>query len=292
MPILVTAATGSVGRHIVDGLSKVGVMVRAVTRDLERAADLFARENLSTAGVEFVEADMGEHRAVLRAATGCAQAYIASADSPHQVEQEVQAARAALDAGATHVIKLSSCDAAPDAPYAWARHHAEIEAQIATMTPNFTFLRPHFFMQNLFSFTDELKQSSTISVPAADGRLGMIDARDIAAAAVKLLLDAAPLRRIVELTGPHPASYAEVAAAISSATDQKIRYENISEGAYLRTLTDEQKVAPDDAADIIRLYRDVRRGMFDTRTGEVEALTGNPPRSIGQFAQDYARRFS
>lgn len=292
MNVLVTAATGSVGRHVVGGLSRAGIAVRAVTRDPARAAGLFDRESLSAIGVEFIQADMADRDAMRRAASGCSQAYIASADSPQQVQQEVDSARAALDAGATHVIKLSSCDAAPAAPYAWARHHAEIEAQIMAMTPDFTFLRPHFFMQNLFSFADELKRSGVVSVPAADGRLGMIDARDIAAVAVKLLLDAAQLRRTVELTGPCPASYVDVAAAISSATGQKIRYENISEGAYLRTLTERQKVAPDDAADIIRLYRDVRSGMFDTRTGEVEAITGNRPRSIGQFAQDYARRFS
>jgi uncharacterized protein YbjT (DUF2867 family) len=159
------------------------------------------------------------------------------------------------------------------------------------MTENFSFLRPHFFMQNLFDFAGEVRHNGAVSVSAGDGRMGMIDARDIAAVATRLLLNGKPLRRGTELTGPAPVSFSEVASALSAATGQEVRYRDISEQEHLRRLVEEEKVTPDTAADIVSDYRDVRNGTRAIRTGEVEAITGRPPRSIRQFAADYAHQF-
>lgn len=290
-PVLVLAATGQVGRYVVAGLSKNGVRVRAVTRDATRAEKLFEAEKLPLAGVEFVRADMHDAAAIKRAAEGCGQAYIASGDSPDQVEMEVSAAKTALNAGVTHIVKLSSCDAAPGAPFAWARHHAAIEQHITDLTTEYSFLRSHYFMQNLFSFAKEVHETGAVSLPTGDGRIGMIDARDISAVAVSLLASAKPIRRTAELTGPSPITFEEVAAAIGHACERLISFDNISDADYLRRLVDHENMSPEHAKELARVYKDVRDGVLDIRTDEVEKITGSKPRAIQQFAADYADHF-
>ncbi len=284
-PVTVFTATGSVGCHVVSGLSEAEVPVRAVTRDVSRARTLFDSENLAIDGVEFLQLDLTDRTAVASAVEGSGQVYLASNDSPEQVETEVTIAEASLEAGATHIVKLSSCDAAPDALFSWARHHAAIEQRIAALTTDFSFLRPHYFMQNLFSFADEIESTGAISLPAGDGRIAMIDACDIAAVAVALLVPGTPIRRTAELTGPEPVSFATVAAAISAATGADANYRPCTEQEFLSNPYGEP------SPEIARVYRDVADGVLDVRTDEVEAISGQRPRSVEQFAKDYADRF-
>ncbi len=290
-PVLVTTATGQVGQHVAAGLSEAGVPVRALTRDSANAKKLFEMEGLSTSGIEFLQADMRDDTEIRQAVEGCGQAYIASFDSPDQVKIEVNIARIALGAGADHIVKLSSCDAAPTAPFSWARHHFDIEQQIASMTADFSFLRPHYFMQNLFAFANEINATGAISLPTGDGRIGMIDARDIAAVAVKLLQAETPIRRTAELTGPKPVTFTEVASAICAASGTDVEFQPTTDQTYLRRLIEHDNMSPEHAEEIARVYRDVRNGVLDIQTGEVEQITGRPPRSIEQFAIDHAERF-
>ena len=280
---MVLTATGQVGRHVVAGLLEAGTQVRALTRDAARAEALFFTEGLALDGVDFVEADVRDLHAIRTVARGCDQAYVATVDDADQVQIETDAVRMLLEADVEHIVKLSSCDAAPDAPFSWARQHAAIEEQIAGMTDEYSFLRPHYFMQNLFS--DVIGR--VISLPAGDGRIGMIDARDIAAVAAKLLADESPLRRTAELTGPEPVSFSRVAAAISAATDAPIAYEPPTEQEYLRRMAEGNNMS----VEVAGIYRQVKDGMLDVYSDEVEKITGRQPRSIEQFAIDYAERF-
>ncbi len=283
-PVLVLGATGKVGRHVVSGLADARVPVRAITRDATRAKETFAAENLSIAGAEFIQADVRDLDAIRVAAEGCGQAYVASSDVPEQVEMEVNAVKAALEAGVGPIVKLSSCDAAPDAPFSWARQHDEIEREISSLTTEFSHLRPHYFMQNLFTEVID----NVIYLPAGDGRLGIIDARDIAATAVKLLVDETPLRRTAELTGPEPVSFSRIASAITAATNTEVVYEPCTEQEFLDRMT----ARGQSSSEIARVYRDVSDGVLDMHTDEVEKITGRAPRTIEQFALDYAERFS
>jgi uncharacterized protein YbjT (DUF2867 family) len=289
---LVTGATGQVGRHVVHGLVEKSVPARALTRDPVKAERLFADIGIRNGDIEIVRGDFTDPASLHAAADGCAQVFVASADHPDQLRLEMNVVRAALEAGDCHIVKLSSCDAAPDAPYAWGRNHVAVESQvIMRTTDNFSFLRPHFFMQNLLSFANEVRDRGSLSAPAGTGRIGMIDARDIAAVAVEVLSSGKPLRRAAELTGPRPVSFAEAVAALSAAIGRQVRYADISGDEHMRILTEERNVTPGPAADIIRNYQDMRAGAFDTRTDEVERITGQRPRSIEQFAQDYAGEF-
>jgi uncharacterized protein YbjT (DUF2867 family) len=290
-PVLVLTATGRIGRHVVAGLSEAGVQVRAVTRDEKRAREMFTSQGLAMGVVEFVQADVHDGAAVRAAAEGCGQAYIASSDDPEQVQMEVEAARVALDAGAEHIVKLSSCDAAADAPFSWARHHAAIEEQIVGMTGEYSILRPHYFMQNLLSLAGEIRCTGAISIPTGEGRIGMIDARDIAAVAVKLLTEENPVRRTVELTGPEPVSFARVVAEISGAIGAPVTFLATTDEKYLRRLIDEESMAAGQAAEVARVYTDVRDGVLDVQTDEVEKIIGRRPRTVEQFAIDYAAQF-
>ena len=155
------------------------------------------------------------------------------------------------------------------------------------MTTEFSILRPHYFMQNLFSEVID----STISLPAGDGKIGMIDARDIASVAAKLLLDESPLRRTAELTGPEPVSFSRVAAAVGAATGTRTTYFPTTEQEYVEKMVSTGHSSAEDARVIARVYQDVEEGILDVHTDEVEQITGKKPRSIEHFAVDYAAQF-
>ena len=291
-PVLVVGATGTIGRTVVAELMARGVAVRAFTRDPSRAAAVLQSDGGGRSGaVEIVKGDLNDRTSVRQAARGCSQLFITTADSPGQVEWEVDTVRTVLDAGADHIVKISSCDATADATYLWARHHYRIEQALRELTPRHSILRPHFFMQNLFSFSADVIGRGILSAPAGTGRLGMIDARDIGLAAAVLLAAGKPLGRSAELTGPSPVSFADVTDAIGAALGRAVRYEDVAPERHRQRMLQEEGTTPEQAEDVLGVYADIRNGVLDRHTGEVQSITGRSPRPITRFASDYADRF-
>ena len=282
MTVLVTGVTGETGRRVAESLVTRGVGVRALVRDLERGM-------MATLGmaVELVLGDFDWPDTVAVAAAGCDGMFLVSPDSPRQIAQEIATARSAVEAGVGHIVKLSSSDAG-QRPYKWSTAHAEIEEAIGQMTVGYSFLRPHFFMQNYFSL---LKVDSTgapgqtpaimLEAPAENGTIGAIDAFDIGECAAVLLANGTPLATHSLLTGPENITMDRVAAAFGAALDLDITYTALDPAEYLAQLEADD---PESASDVADVYEEVRVGTMAVQSDGVEKITGNPARSIEQFA--------
>ncbi len=121
----------------------------------------------------------------------------------------------AVRAGVGHVVKITS-KASPDSPIARRRGQAEIENGLIASGLGYTLLRNNAYMQNFLLLASAIARTSSFGSSTGDGRIGMIDARDVAAVAA--VIAAAPASHVGKTywpTGPEQLSYSDVAAVLS-----------------------------------------------------------------------------
>jgi uncharacterized protein YbjT (DUF2867 family) len=283
--ILVTGATGTTGREVVKQLTAAGARMRLLVRDPDRAVAL------DGPGVEIVQGDLARPETLTAALAGIEKVFLLTAPHPAQVELQGNLVEAARRAGVRRIVKMSAIGADLQSPVRVARWHAETEKQIEASGLGYTHLRPGFFMQNVLAFAPSIAAQSVFQVPAEDARLAMIHVGDVAAVAVRALLDAAHAGQAHTLTGPEPLSYHDVAAKLSEATGRTIRYVNVAPEDFRRGLL--QAGVPEWYADmLLELYAIVRAGYAAAVTDTVQRVTGRPPLRFDDFAHESAHVFA
>jgi uncharacterized protein YbjT (DUF2867 family) len=271
--ILVTGATGTVGGHVAAGLAERGVDARAATRrpagvDLPLPPVRFDFEDPST-----YDAFDGVDRLFLVRPPAIANVWASI----------VPALDAAERAGVEHVVFLSLLGAEqnPVVPHRW------IEWALLRSGMAWTFLRPSFFMQNLATtHRADLRDRNTILVPAGQGRTSFVDARDVAAAGVRALVEPGHHNAAYALTGAEALTYFEVAAIFSDVLGREVRYANPSVLAFVRHMRRQGHPWP-FVLVMTGIYLTARFGLAGTVTDDLERLLGRPPTSMRTFVQDY-----
>lgn len=282
--ILVTGATGLVGGAALRLLVEQGVPVRALVRSADKAAAL--RGN----AVEAVVADFAEPETLAAALRDVTDALLISHHDVRQVALQGNFVEAARRAGAVHVVKLSGLGTAPDSPLQSGRWHAETEAQIRAVGLPWTFLHPPYFMQNVLRAAPAIAATGILTAAMRDGRVAMVDARDVAAVAVAALTRPGHAGQTHVITGPEALTHEEVAAALAKASGRPVTYRDVPP-AVLRS----QLLAAGTPAwlvDVRMEFTDVLRdGLAAAVTDTVARTTGRPPRTFAAFADEYAPRF-
>ena len=146
-------------------------------------------------------------------------------------------------------------------------------------------------MQNLLIVAGSVASDGALYLPAREGRLGMIDVRDIVEVAARVLTEDGHEAQTYGLTGPESISFHDVAAALSKALDRAVRYVDAPPEAAREAMVD-MGVAEWVAAALNEYFGAFSEGLGDYTTRDVEALTGHSPRSIEEFAQDFAEAFA
>lgn len=285
--ILVTGANGKIGRELVRILAPRAAPVRAMVRSRARACGV---EGL---GVPLVVGDFEKPASLPPVLAGVERLFLVSSTSPQVAELHGAAIEAAKAAGVHHVVRVSSLGAAPDAPTAMQRWHGEAEALLAASGIAYTHLRPAYFMQSTRIFAPATASRGTITVPAGDGRIGMIDLRDVAAVAAEILTGPdgeCHHGAAYRLTGPETLSFADVALRLGAAIGRPVRYhdappqqarEGMVRGGVAEWLADA----------LVEFYRHTAAGGFDLVTDDVRRVTGREPRSFDRFAREFATHF-
>jgi uncharacterized protein YbjT (DUF2867 family) len=275
--ILVTAATGQVGREVVRRLAGAGP-VRAMVRDPAAAGDL--------AGAEIVVARFEDADALAAAMAGVETVFLAGRDSPGYVAQQERAIAAAAALGVRHVVKLSALGARFGSPVELMRDHHAGEERLEGSGMAWTFLRPHLYMQNLLRFAGPVAAEGRLAAPMGDGAYPFVDTRDVAAAAAALLrAPAGHAGRAYALTGPRAVGYAEIARQMGEIVGRDVRYEALSPDAF-RVDLEAAGIPAWRAADLAAIpsaYTDAEHRPADG----VAELTGRPPTPIERFLEDH-----
>jgi len=284
MTILVTGATGRVGRHVVDQLVKRGAAVRVLTRDPSKTH--------FPAGVDVVQGELLDIDALRAAFDGVRTLFLLNAVTGDEFTQAIITLNLAREAGVERVVYLSviHADRFVNVPHFAAKSGAE--QMLEKMGFSATILRPAYFIDNEHTIKDVVLNHGVYPMPIGSKGLAMIDARDIAeVAAIELIRrDQAPATLPIEtinLVGPDTLTGSDVAAIWSDVLGRPVVYGGDDPAGF------EQNIAgflPKWMAYEMRLMaeRFVSDGMIP-EAGDVERLTkmlGRPLRSYRGFATE------
>jgi uncharacterized protein YbjT (DUF2867 family) len=283
--ILVTGATGNVGSAVLDILGTTDTNLRALAHDESSARSLKDR------GVEAVVGDFLEPETLVPALQGVSTVLLITPIHPEQVAQASNVINAAKDSGNDpRIVRLSVHQASQEAPSRNSRQHAQIEDELRSSGLPYTLLRPTTFMQNTLATARTVASEGRIYQPFKDGKLGMIDARDIGEVAAKVLTEEGHEGKVYTLTGPAAISFYEVAEALSEVLGKEVRYVNISLEDAKRAMLN--MGLSEWRADVLIEYAKAHsEGYSNFTTEDVEQLTGHRATSYKEFATDFERVF-
>ncbi|NUW37092.1 SDR family oxidoreductase [Nonomuraea sp. SMC257] len=283
--VLITGATGTVSTALIDALGGAEVNLRALVHDRARSP--------RAGGAEVVVGDLEDPRSLAPAFEGVQDVWLLTPNGPRAPEHHMNALWAARQAGVERVVRLSVVGAAHDAPNRSGRLHALSDRETEESGMRWTILRPHWFMQNLLNETGDIAAAGTFQLNMAAARVGMIDARDIAECAARVLLDDPDRHhgRTYTLTGPRSLGFEEVAGELGLALGRSVAYLPVSDDAKRKTLLGYG--VPPWIVDMLEEYAQAyASGWGDFTTDTVAELLGRRPRDIADFVRDHAAAFT
>lgn len=276
--ILVTGATGNVGRELVEQLVEAGGRVRAVVRKPADAARL-------PTGAEPVVADLNRPESLTDALQGVSGMHLlAGYDGLERLLAD------ASSAGVRHVV-LQSSSSVPtgDLDNAVAAYHIRSEQAIRDSGLDWTFLRPNTFMTNTLQWADAIRADDPVRAPFPDVAVSTIDPADIAAVAVAALTDGARhAGAAYRLSGPRALTPADRARILGEVLGREIEVVGLSNEQAREELS---AAMPEPYVDA--MFSFFVAGTVDETTVHptVEAVLGRPARSFAQWAEAHADAF-
>src|SRR6266568_3087982 len=280
--VLVTGATGTVGRDVAKLLSKKGAAVRAGVRDQAKARKQF------DADIALATFDFEDAASFPGALKDVEKVFLLPPLVPNQVEVTNAFVDAAKPAGVRHIVKLSAIGADASPPYTFGKWHAENEQHIRESGLAFTFLRPNSFMQNFITYFPP--RNGAIYLPWGNGTASFVDTRNIASVAAEVLTSDGHEEKIYTLTGPAAPGIADVARILSEAVGREFKYVDVPEGAARDGML--QAGVPEwQVEGIMELHAINKQNRWSAVTSDIEKVTGNPPTDFAQFARDHAEKF-
>ncbi|MFF3154327.1 SDR family oxidoreductase [Streptomyces sp. NPDC057910] len=271
MSIVVTGATGSLGRLVVeDLLTRVPASeIAAVVRDKEKAAGLAAR------GVELRIADYSEPATLAGAfEAGDRVLLISGSEVGRRVPQHTAVIEAAKAAGVAQ-LAYTGILGGPDADFALADEHRVTERLILESGLPYTFLRNGWYTENYTANLAPVLAHGAVVSNAGEGRVASAARADYAAAAAAVLTGEGHLGRAYELSGDVAWSFAEYAAEVAAATGEPVTYNAVTPEAHLAILTGAG--LPTAFAELlVDVDLAIERGRLAATPGDLTRLIGRP----------------
>ncbi|APE23279.1 MULTISPECIES: SDR family oxidoreductase [Streptomyces] len=273
MSLVVTGATGQLGRLVIDALLATvpAASVVAVVRDKEKAADLAER------GVELRIADY-DHPETLAGAfeAGDRVLLVSGSEVGRRVPQHTAVIDAAKAAGVAQ-LAYTGVLGGDEADFDLAAEHKVTERLILDSGLPYTFLRNGWYTENYTANLAPVLAHGAVVANAGEGRIASASRADYAAAAAAVLTGPAEehLNKAYELSGDTAWSLAEYAAEVAAQTGREITYSNVPAEAHLAILTGAGVPAP-FAEILVDVDRAVERGALARRTGDLARLIGRP----------------
>ncbi len=274
MRILVTGATGTVGRHVVGHLAGAGMDVRALTRRPETAG--------LPAGVQVVGGDLERVEDLGPVFDDVDRLYLL--DASGSTERIVELAKRA---GVRRIVVLSSATAGIEGDLGGATRRA-MELAVEASGLEWTHVRPGMFAANLLDWAEPIRTDGVVREPYADARQAPVHEADIAAVAAAALLSDEHVAAIYTLTGPESLTKREQAAAIGAVLGKDVRFEESTPDQWRDEVS---AYMPEYVIEWLLSYWCAVTQVPENVLPTVETVTGRPARSLTQWARGHAEAF-
>ncbi|KQQ90187.1 SDR family oxidoreductase [Arthrobacter sp. Leaf137] len=285
MSIVVTGATGHLGRHVLEALLERDVPagdIVAAGRSVDKLADYAAK------GVRVVSVDYSDPDSVAAALRGATRVLLISGSEVGQrVEQHRTVIEAAKAEGGVELLAYTSIANADTTGMKLADEHKATEELLRESGVSFALLRNGWYLEN---YTEQLPGTlaqGAIAGSAGDGKVSGASRQDYAQAAAAVLVADGQAGKVYELGGDHAFSMADLAAEITAATGTDISYNNMPSGDYAGLLA--QVGVPQAFAEILAdSDLGIARGDLLVSTGDLRKLIGRPTTSLAEAVRSAA----
>jgi uncharacterized protein YbjT (DUF2867 family) len=276
--VLVTGATGSVGRHVVERLVTAGVPVRALTRNPATAG--------LPAGVDVREGDLTSPDTLRAALHGVERLYLFPV--PETAREVVAAAK---EAGVRRIVVLSSSSVLDESGDNHSgEHHRAVERAVEESGIDWTFVRPDEFATNvLWKWGHSIRAEGVVHAPYGNAPRVLIHEADVAAVAATALLQDGHTGRAYVLTGPEAITQADQVRAIAGALGRDIEFVEITPDEAREQMG---QVMPPPVVEMVLGYLADAVVNPPAVLDTVERVTGVPARTFARWAADHAADFT
>jgi len=281
--ILITGASGTVGRTVLQEVSRTPSNVRAMFRSKEEAAK-------APSGCQPVLADFSDKPSLRKALDGVTAVYLVCSPIPQFVELESNVLDVCKETGVQHVV-LNSALGAGDFPKSFPSWHRKVEDKLKSTGISFTILRPNGFLQNIVAFNaPSIRSQGAFYAAMGDAKVSYLDVGDIATVAAKALHAGAHAGKTYELHGPEAISNQELAKRISRIAGRTVNYVDIPESAQREAMLG-LGMPEWQVTALIDLQQYYKQGGGAKTDGLLKSLIERDPVTLDQYLSANAREF-
>jgi uncharacterized protein YbjT (DUF2867 family) len=280
--LLITGATGNVGRELVDQLDGMGAEIRVLVRDPVRAAGLPER-------AERAVGDLDRPETLPPAFDGIDRLFLLTPGIG--LDHAAHAVAAAQAAGVQHIVHLSSFNVLGDPMPAMGRWHHDREEMIRASRIPATFLRPGGFMTNALDWLPTIHAEGFVLDPVGPGRYAPIDPADIAAVAALALTEDGHQGEEYVLTGEETFTTVEQVQILGAALGRDIEVRAVATAEEAVRSRFPSGAPPALADAIIEGFTLMRADTVGFRTDTVQRLLGRRPKTFADWCTRNAHRF-
>jgi uncharacterized protein YbjT (DUF2867 family) len=281
--ILITGASGTVGKAVLNEVTLSGAKHKAMYRSANEAAR-------APAGTQAVVADFAKKETLAAALRDVDAVYLVCSPIPDLVQLESNMIDSCRTAGVKQIV-LNSALGAGDYPKSFPSWHHKVEDKLKTTGISFTILRPNSFHQNVVTyFAPSIRAQGVFYSSIGNARVSFLDVRDIAVAAAKALAGGEHIGKTYELNGPEALTYGELAEKISKHAGRAVQYMDIPVQAQRKAMLEQGMPTwqVDALLDLQEYYTSGNGGAVDPL---LPKLLGRPPITMDRFLAESAGEF-
>jgi uncharacterized protein YbjT (DUF2867 family) len=281
--ILITGASGTVGRAVLEEVRKTGTPFRAMYRSEDTRK--------APAGVSTIIADFSSKESIQRALRGVDAVYLVCSPIPALVELESNVIDVSRESGVKFIV-LNSALGAGDYPKSFPSWHRIVEDRLKASGLAYAILRPNSFLQNILAYmAPSIRAQGAFYAAMGNARTSYLDVRDIAVVVAKALVSPGEhTGKTYELNGPEAVTYAELADRITRVANRPIKYVDVPEAAQRKSMLDlgmpEWQV--NALLDLQQYYKNGHGGEV---TDVLPELLGRSPVELDQFLEEFKDEF-
>lgn len=280
--LLLTGATGNIGRELTRELTTAGVDYRVLVRDNARTATLPPQ-------AEQCRGDLDDPAALARALDGVTALFLLVPGIG--LDHTRHAVQAAQEAGVRRIVLISSFHVCYDPIPAMGRWHHERERLVRASGIPATILRGGGYMTNALEWSPAIRAGQPVLDPTGPGRFAPIDPADIAAVAAEALTENGHEGMDYALTGAESFTIAEQVAVLAQELGRPIRIHEATTPEEAVRSRFPHGAPPALAAAIVEGFAQMRSDTTGLRTNTVSDLLGRPPRTFAQWCRTHREAF-